>query len=307
MSIEVKPLTIHMGAEISGADITRPLADEDVKGIWDALLKWRVVVFRDQKMTHGEQVAFARTFGDLTIGHAVFGHVDGYPEVYSVAKNRWDSRYKPAPKNIRPWTGYHADITAAHNPPAVSILRGDVIPPYGGDTLWANLVVAYEGLSEPLQKFAETLRGIHKFQPPVGTGATDEYREMQERRRLTTEHPIVRIHPETKEKVLYVSPSFLKEIVGLSPRESEQVLEIFWEHAVRPEFTFRFKWESNDLVMWDNRSVVHCAPRDIYESDFDRQLYRVTLLGDVPVGADGLESVSIQGDPIIPVPAQAAE
>ena len=88
MSIEVKPLTIHMGAEISGADITRPLADEDVKGIWDALLKWRVVVFRDQKMTHGEQVAFARTFGDLTIGHAVFGHVDGYPEVYSVAKEQ---------------------------------------------------------------------------------------------------------------------------------------------------------------------------------------------------------------------------
>ena len=307
MSIEVKPLTIHMGAEITGANITRPLSDEDAKGIWDALLKWKVVVFRDQKMTHGEQVAFARTFGDLTIGHAVFGHVDGYPEVYSVAKNRWDTRYKPAPKNIRPWTGYHADITAAHNPPAVSILRGDVIPPYGGDTLWANLVVAYEGLSEPLQKFAETLRGIHKFQPPVGTDATDEYREMQERRRLTTEHPIVRIHPETKEKVLYVSPSFLKEIVGLSPRESEQVLEIFWEHAVRPEFTFRFKWESNDLVMWDNRSVVHCAPRDIYESDFDRQLYRVTLLGDIPVGADGSESVSISGDPIVPVPAQAAE
>ena len=307
MGIEVKPLTIHMGAEISGANIARSLANEDVKGIWDALLKWKVVVFRDQKMTHGEQVAFARTFGDLTIGHAVFGHVDGYPEVYSVAKNRWDTRYKPAPQNIRPWTGYHADITAAHNPPAVSILRGDVIPPYGGDTLWANLVVAYEGLSEPLQKFAETLRGIHKFQPPVGTDATDEYREMQERRRLTTEHPIVRIHPETKEKVLYVSPSFLKEIVGLSPRESEQVLEIFWEHAVRPEFTFRFKWESNDLVMWDNRSVVHCAPRDIYESDFDRQLYRVTLLGDVPVGADGRESVSIQGDPIIPIPAQAAE
>tara|TARA_B100000459_G_C8590805_1_gene207658 strand:+ start:496 stop:1419 length:924 start_codon:yes stop_codon:yes gene_type:complete len=307
MSIEVKPLTIHMGAEISGTNITRPLSDEDAKGIWDALLKWKVVVFRDQKMTHGEQVAFARTFGDLTIGHAVFGHVDGYPEVYSVAKNRWDTRYKPAPKNIRPWTGYHADITAAHNPPAVSILRGDVIPPYGGDTLWANLVVAYEGLSEPLQKFAETLRGIHKFQPPVGTDATDEYREMQERRRLTTEHPIVRIHPETREKVLYVSPSFLKEIVGLSPRESEQVLEIFWEHAVRPEFTFRFKWESNDLVMWDNRSVVHCAPRDIYESDFDRQLYRVTLLGDIPVGADGSESVSISGDPIVPVPAQAAE
>ena len=117
MTIEIKPLTIHTGAEISGVDITQPLSQGDAGEIWDAFLKWKVVVFRNQKMDHAQQVAFARTFGDLTIGHAVFGHVDGYPEVYSVAKNRWDNRYKPAPKNIRPWTGYHADITAAHNPP----------------------------------------------------------------------------------------------------------------------------------------------------------------------------------------------
>ena len=220
MTIEIKPLTIHTGAEISGVDITQPLSQGDAGEIWDAFLKWKVVVFRNQKMDHAQQVAFARTFGDLTIGHAVFGHVDGYPEVYSVAKNRWDNRYKPAPKNIRPWTGYHADITAAHNPPSVSILRGDIIPPYGGDTFWANLVVAYDSLSEPLKKFAESLRGLHKFEPPVGVDATDEYRVMQERRKLTTEHPIVRVHPETGEKVLYISPSFLKSVVDMSPRES---------------------------------------------------------------------------------------
>ena len=307
MTIEIKPLTIHTGAEISGVDITQPLSQSDAGEIWDAFLKWKVVAFRNQKMDHAQQVSFARTFGELTIGHAVFGHVEGYPEIYSVAKNRWDNRYKPAPPNIRPWTGYHADITAAHNPPSVSMLRGDVIPPYGGDTLWANLVVAYDGLSEPLKKFAETLRGLHRFEPPIGTDVTAEYRDMQERRRLETEHPLVRIHPETGEKVLYISPSFLKSIVNMSPRESEQILEIFWEHAVRPEFTFRFKWEPNDLIMWDNRSVVHCAPRDIYETEFDRQLYRVTLVGDVPVGVDGRESVSIAGQPITPFSAQAAE
>ena len=184
------------------------------------------------------------------------------------------------------------------------MLRGDVIPPYGGDTLWANLVVAYEGLSEPLKKFAETLRGLHRFEPPIGTDVTAEYREMQERRRLETEHPLVRVHPETGEKVLYISPSFLKSIVDMSPRESEQILELFWEHAVRPEFTYRFKWEPNDLIMWDNRAVVHCAPRDIYETEFDRQLYRVTLVGDVPVGVNGLESNSLLGQPIL---AYAAE
>ena len=307
MTIEIKPLTIHTGAEISGVDLNQPISDRDATDIWDAFLKWKVVFFRDQPMSHADQVTFGRRFGELTIGHAVFGHVDGYPEIYSIAKDRWDNRYKPAPKNIRPWTGFHADITAAVNPPAVSILRGVTIPPYGGDTLWANLVVAYDSLSEPVRNFVDGLRGLHKFQPPGEIDVTEEYKAMQERRRLTTEHPMVRVHPETGERVLYISPSFLKSIVGMEPRESELILEMLWEHSVRPEFTLRYKWEPNDLAMWDNRAVVHCAPRDIYETDFDRQLYRITMLGDIPVGVDGRQSVSISGEPITPITAAAAE
>ena len=307
MTIEIKPLTIHTGAEISGVDLNQPISDSDATDIWDAFLKWKVVFFRDQPMSHADQVAFGRRFGELTIGHAVFGHVDGYPEIYSIAKDRWDNRYKPAPKNIRPWTGFHADITAAVNPPAVSILRGVTIPPYGGDTLWANLVVAYDSLSEPIRNFVDGLRGLHKFQPPGEIDVTEEYKAMQERRRLTTEHPMVRVHPETGERVLYISPSFLKSVVGMEPRESELILEMLWEHSVRREFTLRYKWEPNDLAMWDNRAVVHCAPRDIYETDFDRQLYRITMLGDIPVGVDGRQSVSISGEPITPITAAAAE
>jgi alpha-ketoglutarate-dependent taurine dioxygenase len=306
-SIEIKPLTIHTGAEISGIDLNQPISDSDAKDIWDTFLKWKVVFFRNQPMSHADQVAFGRRFGELTIGHAVFGHVDGYPEIYSVAKDRWDNRYKPAPKNIRPWTGFHADITAAINPPAVSILRGVTIPPYGGDTLWANLVVAYDSLSEPIRNFVDGLRALHKFQPPTEVDITEEYRAMQERRQLTTEHPMVRVHPETGERVLYISPSFLKSIVGLEPRESELILEMLWEHSVRPEFSLRYKWEPNDLAMWDNRAVVHCAPRDIYETDFDRQLYRITMLGDIPVGVDGRQSELISGEPIAPITAAAAE
>lgn len=307
MTIKIKPLTIHTGAEISGIDLNQPISDSDATDIWDAFLKWKVVFFRDQPMSHADQVAFGRRFGELTIGHAVFGHVDGYPEIYSIAKDRWDNRYKPAPKNIRPWTGFHADITAAVNPPAVSILRGVTIPPYGGDTLWANLVVAYDSLSEPIRNFVDGLRGLHKFQPPGEIDTTEEYKAMQERRRLTTEHPMVRVHPETGERVLYISPSFLKSIVGMEPRESELILEMLWEHSVRPEFTLRYKWEPNDLAMWDNRAVVHCAPRDIYETDFDRQLYRITMLGDIPVGVDGRQSELISGEPITPITAVAAE
>jgi taurine dioxygenase len=123
---------------------------------------------------------------------------------------------------------------------------------------------------------------------------------------METEHPIVRVHPETGERQLYVSPSFLKSIVGLSPRESQQVLELLWEHVVRPEYTVRFKWEPGDIAMWDNRSTAHLAPSDIFESDFDRQLYRITLVGDTPVGVDGRQSVGLKGAPILAVAQELA-
>jgi taurine dioxygenase len=109
------------------------------------------------------------------------------------------------------------------------------------------------------------------------------------------------VHPETGERVLYVSPSFLKSIVGLTPRESQQLLELLWEHAVRTEFTVRFKWEPGSIAFWDNRSTAHLAPTDIFDVDFDRQFYRVTLVGDVPVGVDGLPSRAIEGEPIVAV------
>jgi len=121
------------------------------------------------------------------------------------------------------------------------------------------------------------------------------------RRQLETEHPIVRVHPETGERVLFVSPSFLKTIVGLTARESEVMLDLLWEHVVRPEYTVRFKWEAGDIAMWDNRATSHLAPTDIFDSDFDRQLYRITLVGDVPVGVDGRPSVAIKGEPILAV------
>ena len=297
-TIEVTPLTIHIGAEIGGVDLTRPLPDQTRREIWDAFLAWKVVFFKAQDLDHQQHVDFARQLGEPTIGHAVFGHIDGYPEIYSVAKHRWDARYKPAPKLIKPWTGWHADITAAINPPAVSILRGVEIPPYGGDTFWTNLAVAYDGLSETLRGFVDGLSGLHIFKPPKEIEVTEEYAEQREVRRMASEHPIVRVHPETGERVLYISPSYLREIVGLAPRESEQLLELLWEHAVRPEYTLRYKWQPGDLAMWDNRAVIHCAPRDIFEVEADRQLYRVTLLGDVPVGVDGKPSTSIEGDPI---------
>ena len=200
---------------------------------------------------------------------------------------------------VTPWTGWHADITAAANPPMASILRGVTIPPYGGDTFWTNLNAAYMALSPTMRAFVDGLRGTHQFGNRGDTNRSDEYKDRVKRRALESEHPIVTVHAETGERILYVSPSFLKSIVGLTPRESQKILEILWEHVTRPEYTVRFKWNEGDVAFWDNRATVHLAPTDIFESDFDRQLYRVTLVGKPLVGVDGRPSKSIEGVPIL--------
>ena len=177
-------------------------------------------------------------------------------------------------------------------------MRGEVVPPYGGDTQWTNLVVAYESLSPTMQGLIDGLRCVHRYAAPQTGKGTEEYDEIVGRRTMVSQHPLVRVHPETGERALYCSPSFLKSVVGLTPRESDQVLELLWEHAVRPEFTVRFRWEPGSVAFWDNRSTAHLAPRDIFASDFERQFYRITLMGDVPVGVDGKSSISLEGDPI---------
>ena len=293
-SIDVVPLTLHIGAEIHGVDLRRPLPPDQLKTVREAFLKWKVVFFRGQHLDHAQHVAMARQFGEPTIGHAVFGHVEGFPEIYSVAKHR-TANEKYEAMTVTPWFGWHTDVTAAVNPPRASILRGVTIPPYGGDTFWTDLVAAYNGLSETMRGIVDGLNGIHAFEPRGG----GTYNESVKRRALRSEHPLTTVHAETGERVLFVSPSFLKSIVGMHPRESAKMLEILWEHAVRPEYTVRFKWNAGDIAFWDNRSTAHLAPRDIFQSDFDRQLYRITLKGQTLVGVDGRESRSIEGLPIL--------
>ncbi len=299
-TVEVVPMAIHIGAEIRGVDLSRPLAPEQVSAIRSALLRWKVVFFHDQPLDHRQHIAAARQFGQTTAGHVVYGSDGEYPQIYSVAKNRKANRYQ-GEILFRPWSGWHTDITAAINPPAASILRGDIVPPYGGDTLFTNLVAAYNALSPVMRTILDGLRGVHRFAPPPGIDETPEYRELMRKRTLVSEHPIVRVHPETGERALFVSPSFLKSIVGMSPRESQVLLEFLWEHIVRPEFTVRFRWAPGSVAFWDNRATSHLAPRDIFDSDFDRQFYRVTLVGDVPVGVDGTPSKRVEGDPIVAV------
>ena len=296
-AIEVRPMSVFTGAEIHGVDLKRPLGEAAAHRIWNALLEWKVVFFRDQHLDHAQHVALARELGEPTVGHILYGHEEGFPEVYSIARRR-ERHSHSEPEPVRPWTGWHTDLTTLVNPPKASILRGVAIPPYGGDTQFTNLAAAYEALSPTLRQFLDGLRATHGYGEVTTAALTNTQRSS-----FSSEHPLVRVHPETGERVLFVSPAFLRSIVGLSARESQVLIEFLWEHIVRPEFIVRFRWTAGDVAIWDNRATAHLAPEDIFETDFDRQLYRVTLLGDVPVGVDGVASKSIVGEAIGPAEA----
>ena len=294
--IEIRPMSVHIGAELFGVDLAGDLSAAQVAAIRAALLRWKVVFFRDQALDHAGHVRLARRFGAPTPAHVVFGTDEDHPEVYSIAKHRTAQNGRAAA--MRCWTGWHTDITAAINPPWASILRGQTVPPYGGDTQWTNLALAYDRLSEPLKRLVEGLRAVHRFDAP----RDEDYARKVGARDLAAEHPLVTVHPESGEKVLYVSPAFVKGIVGMEAREGQALLELLWEHAVSTEFTVRFRWAPGSVAFWDNRATAHLAPVDIFATDFDRQFYRVTLNGEVPVGIDGRPSRLLSGAPIEPQP-----
>jgi len=294
--VVVKPLTIHIGAEIGGVDLSQPLTAAEVSAIRQALLDWKVVFFRDQYLDHRQHIAFARQFGAPTPAHVVFGTNAEYPEIYPVTRKR--TAFAARPAAVRAWSDWHTDLPAAVNPPFASILRAVVVPPYGGDTHWSNMAVALRALSPALREFLSGLRSVHRFKPAQNTDDAAAYNARVAQNPLMAEHPLVVVHPETGEHSLYTSSEFSREIIGLHPRESEVLLEFLWEHCVRAEFCVRFKWEPGSIAFWDNRATQHQAIRDVYDSDFEREFFRVTLNGEIPRGIDGKPSRHLSGAPI---------
>lgn len=297
-SLDVQPLSAVIGAEIVGVDLRQPLEDAVVSEIRQALLRWRVVFFRDQHLNADQQIAFAKYFGEVTPGHPNGGHIDGYDAVKPVtAEGQRESvaRDGEPPEfwgdKARRW---HTDITPMVNPAMASILRGVVVPPYGGDTLWTNLVAAYEGLSEPMRNFIDGLHAVHSF--GGGTRRFGRAQGRTDREPFSAVHPVVRVHPETGEKGLFVSPNFTKYIVGMTAREGNAILELLFAELARHEYTVRFRWSPGAVAFWDNRSTAHLAAVDIDHADYERYLERVTLVGDIPVGPDGFRSEAIFGE-----------
>ncbi|CAO5179521.1 alkyl sulfatase [Frankia sp. AiPs1] len=295
--LEVRPMTAHTGADIGGIDLGADLDDTTVAQLRAALLRWKVLFFRQQSIGHREHVAFARRFGAPTRAHP---HEDetppGFPEVLALDSRRYEATFG------RKWAafdnGWHSDVTALVNPPAGAVLRAQQVPRYGGDTVWTNLVAAYRGMPGPLRDLADQLRARHSFGHTHETGGS--YAGRDARSPLVAIHPVVRVHPETGERALFVSPSFTladQQVIGLSPRQSQDVLAMFHREITRFEYTVRFRWEPGSVAFWDNRATAHLVPGDLndLDFDFDRVLYRVTLEGDIPVGVDGRPSELVSG------------
>ncbi|WAU79643.1 TauD/TfdA family dioxygenase [Streptomyces sp. Qhu-G9] len=286
--LEIHKVTARIGARISGVDIAEPLDEETVTALRAALNEHKALVFDDVGLDDEGQQAFAGHFGDLTTAHPTVPAVDGAPNVLPV-----DSERGRAANN------WHTDVTFVLNPPQASTLRSITVPPYGGETLIASSAAAYRNLPEPLRRLADTLWAEHTndYDYAVPEEEIDEAQAAQRAQftsiKYRTAHPVVRVHPLTGERGLFIG-GFAQRIVGLSVNESRKVLDLLQAHVTRPENVLRHRWSPNQLVLFDNRITQHYAI-DNYDG-LPRRLNRVTVAGDVPVGIEGKESYSISGD-----------
>ncbi len=286
-TFSIRKLTARIGAEITGLDPSLELDPGTVTAIREALNEHKALVFRGIRLDDEGQQRFARYFGQLTTAHPTVPAVPGEPNVLPVDSE--DSRANH----------WHTDVTFVLNPPQASTLRSIVIPPYGGETLIANAGAAYRDLPGPLRAFADTLRAIHTNDydyavPPESLDdAKRARREVFISTRYETAHPVVRVHPLTGERGLFIG-GFAQRIVGLSTGESRDILRLLQYYVTQPENVLRVTWEPGQLVLFDNRITQHYAV-DNYD-DQPRRLIRVTVAGDVPAGIDGQQSYSIQGD-----------
>jgi len=289
--LDVRPLSVFTGAEIHGVDLTQPLTQDAVDEIKAALLRWKVIFFRDQHIDHSQHLAFARRFGRPTSAHPYDANPpEGYPQIRTISS---------ASTTGRRGERWHTDVTGVVNPPAGSILRaGRQVPAYGGDTIFTNLVAAYEHLSPALRALADGLWARHQFGGFNGDFDNQTvYAQRVQASPLVSEHPVVRVLPETGERALFVNPGFTRRIKDVNEEESRHLLNLFFEEITRPEYTVRFRWKPGSIAFWDNRATAHQGPGDFAYLDVERVLYRITLEGDVPVGVDGRHSNAVLGKP----------
>ena len=274
-TIKLQPISGSLGAIIEGVDLGQDLDDAIYQEIKQALLENLVIFFRDQDITPEQQIAFGRRFGDLHI-HPFIPALEGHKEIIRLhAKSG-------AQEMLRLANSWHEDLSYTYDPPLAAILRGVQIPSRGGDTMWVNLYKAYDTLSDKMKEIIEGLSAYHDV--------TKTYRRQELQRKGGAEqywstfsktppalHPLVRTHPETGRKLLYISELTTTHIEGLHEIESDAILQMLFRHMDWKELHCRFYWEKNSIAMWDNRCTAHYAVRDYTET---REMHRVTVIGE---------------------------
>lgn len=281
--INIQPIAGALGAEIHGVDLSQPMSNEAFEEVRSALHDNLVIFFRDQHLTPDQHKAFSGRFGELLEVPFVRA-LEGHPEILPVRKGKQE-------QTKRNFGGHwHTDMSYAEIPPLGSALYARVIPPYGGDTMWASMYSAYDALSDGLKQILDNLRAVHSPVRSYGAkGAVvnngDPAHKMDvrtdERASSEVTHPVIRVHPATGRKALYVNSTYTLRFEGMSEEESAPLLQYLYSHLARPEFTCRFRWTPGALAVWDNRCTQHLAMND-YDG-FDRELHRTTIAGDRPM------------------------
>ena len=273
-AIEVTPIAGALGAEIAGVDLAAELSDATVAEIRQAWLDHLVVFFRDQPLPPAELLAFARRVGEPVEYPFVKG-IDGFPEIIGVTK---------LPKETVNFGGiWHSDTVYLERPPMGTVLIAREVPPVGGDTMWANMYAAYESLSPGMQSVLDGRRAVHSSAlADVSKTREDRIRDRgaEADPEYVSEHPVVRTHPETGRKALYVNVAHTLRFADMTEDESRPILRYLFEHSVRPEHTCRFSWRPGSIALWDNRCTMHFPIND-YDG-FTRKMHRISLAGDVP-------------------------
>ena len=276
--IEVRPISGTIGAEIHGVDVASDLDDKTIGDIRKALLDHCVIFFRDQKLDVERHKAFTRRFGEIFI-HPNYKGTQADPEIVEITRLPGDTKIVGEE--------WHADTTMVAEPPMGAILYAKEVPPYGGDTVFANQYLAYETLSDGMKTMLAPLRALHSDRKVAGPQAnmnakrSTKVREDADWRETVSTHPVVVTHPETGRKLLYVNHSYTTGFEGMTEAESKPLLGFLLDHGHRPEITCRFRWETGSIAFWDNRVCKHLAIHDA--GPFKRMMRRTQICGTRPV------------------------
>ncbi|WP_413499439.1 taurine dioxygenase [Buttiauxella gaviniae] len=274
--VNITPLGPYIGAQVSGLTLSRGLTDNQFEQLYHALIRHQVLFLRDQLITPAQQRALAQRFGDLHI-HPVYPHAEGVEEIIVL-----DTHNDNPPDN----DNWHTDVTFIETPPAGAILAAKQLPEFGGDTLWTSGIAAFEALSEPFKRLLAGLKAEHDFRKsfPEYKHLRSEEEHQRWREAVVKNppllHPVVRTHPVSGKQALFVNEGFTTRIVDLSQKESDVLLAFLFTHITKPEFQVRWRWQENDIAIWDNRVTQHYANADYLPAR--RIMHRATILGDKP-------------------------